>query len=626
MGLLEKSQRALAQESQRTEIPEKKGGLRERANALLRELGLSLHGRKKSLRERASFLLAQKIPITPSQEKTHKGLLARAKELLANILKQEDEKKNLSQQQLEKEDSSKEQESIELSLPPNPGDEVLEHVFNEETRGKEESASLDPSVQKAIEHFFERLAEAIRGKETHVLTHPQEKVASPFFDDHKTARLYEESYRQDIIRSASTPGVTYPTKDPIHLKEPYYIYPQNPPVEIKDPYRPMPLKLTYHPQDIAVRGTPDYSHLRTLQNAESLLREGRFDDALALLYRTLPLLVVEENREKLQRNIADIEAYLDKEKDRLSLAKSIGIASEAKNIEQRIEKASFQIANAPIEAQNIQIVAPGTPPSTVVSKETGSQSASSLLPMASELAQGGPSIASPARGLGILQEGESSNQIVGVSSPAAATQLAVERALSPETRAAELKEPSPTSAPHAIASGGGGGGAIATSDVPPDVAETNIAQQSQEGSSGEKVSAPPPLAPLAPSGEAYEPPFEEREEKKNEGEVQEIRGVLELKPPEEEDTPFLTLTYDFQKIPHEFTLSKDHQIFEYAYYKYKPMLLKAHKYLKRKQITKALNYYRVIREQQIPPEFRKMIDRNIQDITEYLQKYLMARQ
>lgn len=108
--------------------------------------------------------------------------------------------------------------------------------------------------------------------------------------------------------------------------------------------------------------------------------------------------------------------------------------------------------------------------------------------------------------------------------------------------------------------------------------------------------------------------------------VQEIRGVLELKTPDQEDTPFLTLTYDFTKIPHHYRLAKDHNIFEYAYYKYKHMLVKAHHFIKRKQITRALNYYRVIREQQIPDEFRRMIDRNIKDITEYLQKYLTARQ
>ncbi|MCB1147045.1 MAG: hypothetical protein KDK38_09610, partial [Leptospiraceae bacterium] len=113
---------------------------------------------------------------------------------------------------------------------------------------------------------------------------------------------------------------------------------------------------------------------------------------------------------------------------------------------------------------------------------------------------------------------------------------------------------------------------------------------------------------------------------KESGPVQEIRGVLELKPPDQEDTPFLTLTYDFTRIPHEFYLARDHNVFEYAYYKYKPMLTKAHKFIRRKQITRALNYYRVIREQQIPREFRRMIDQNISDITEYLQKYLMARQ
>ncbi|MCX7633980.1 MAG: hypothetical protein N2Z22_11680 [Turneriella sp.] len=161
--------------------------------------------------------------------------------------------------------------------------------------------------------------------------------------------------------------------------------------------------------------------------------------------------------------------------------------------------------------------------------------------------------------------------------------------------------------------------------------------------------APPP--PLNPEGTAAEEPAEgvmeqpqipelspsgapqsgmgggEGDESGKEPErVQEIRGVLELKTPDQEDTPFLTLTYDFTKIPHAYHLAKDNAIFEYAYYKYKPMLVKAHQFIKRKQITRALNYYRVIREQQIPPEFRRMIDRNIKDITEYLQKYLVTRQ
>jgi len=131
-----------------------------------------------------------------------------------------------------------------------------------------------------------------------------------------------------------------------------------------------------------------------------------------------------------------------------------------------------------------------------------------------------------------------------------------------------------------------------------------------------------PMAESMGAGEGDEGGGEEKEE---ENKVQEIRGVLELKTPDQEDTPFLTLTYDFTKIPHAYRLAKDNGIFEYAYYKYKPMLVKAHQFIKRKQITRALNYYRVIREQQIPSEFRHMVDRNIKDITEYLQKYLVTR-
>ena len=104
-----------------------------------------------------------------------------------------------------------------------------------------------------------------------------------------------------------------------------------------------------------------------------------------------------------------------------------------------------------------------------------------------------------------------------------------------------------------------------------------------------------------------------------------IHGVLELKPPEEDDAPFLTLTYDFSKIPDSFKLSKNYSIMEYGYYKYKPMLVKAQEFARRKMLKNALNYYRVVKSQNIPPELKGMINRNIKDITEFLEKYLMAK-
>lgn len=141
--------------------------------------------------------------------------------------------------------------------------------------------------------------------------------------------------------------------------------------------------------------------------------------------------------------------------------------------------------------------------------------------------------------------------------------------------------------------------------------------------------AVPPLDSLSATEAGEESEGEEREEEdegpREKGPEQTIHGILELKPPEEEDTPFLTLTYDFSKIPHAFELSKDYHSMEYAYYKYKPMLVKAQEFTRRKMLTNALNYYRIIKSQNIPSEFRRMINRNIRDITEYLEKYLMAR-
>jgi hypothetical protein len=64
---------------------------------------------------------------------------------------------------------------------------------------------------------------------------------------------------------------------------------------------------------------------------------------------------------------------------------------------------------------------------------------------------------------------------------------------------------------------------------------------------------------------------------------------------------------------------------EFVYYKYKPMLIKAQEFARRKMLKSALNYYRVIKSQNIPPEFRRMVNRNIQDITDYLEKFMMSR-
>ncbi len=119
---------------------------------------------------------------------------------------------------------------------------------------------------------------------------------------------------------------------------------------------------------------------------------------------------------------------------------------------------------------------------------------------------------------------------------------------------------------------------------------------------------------------------DEMSEKADDSEPEKIiHGVLELKPPEADDAPFLTLTYDFGKIPHAFRLSKNYSIMEYSYFKYKPMLMKAQEFARRKMLKNALNYYRVIKSQNIPPELRKMINRNIRDITEFMEKFLMAK-
>ncbi len=157
--------------------------------------------------------------------------------------------------------------------------------------------------------------------------------------------------------------------------------------------------------------------------------------------------------------------------------------------------------------------------------------------------------------------------------------------------------------------------------IPPDPMQADATEADDGAADGMPGGAPfsegvedaPEIPDLEPDEDEKKPP------------PQEIQGVLELRPPDEDDAPYLTLTYDFSKIPDSFKLSRDYHTMEYAYYKYKPMLIKAQQFTRRKMLKNALNYYRVIKSQNIPPEFKRMINRNIQDITEYLEKFLMRR-
>ena len=54
------------------------------------------------------------------------------------------------------------------------------------------------------------------------------------------------------------------------------------------------------------------------------------------------------------------------------------------------------------------------------------------------------------------------------------------------------------------------------------------------------------------------------------------------------------------------------------------MLEKANEYLQKRKVKDAINYYKVVMAQNIPPEFKTMIRTNINDLTEYLEKFLSA--
>ncbi len=100
------------------------------------------------------------------------------------------------------------------------------------------------------------------------------------------------------------------------------------------------------------------------------------------------------------------------------------------------------------------------------------------------------------------------------------------------------------------------------------------------------------------------------------------RKLLNTNRRKKKELPILKVSYDFTKLPDEVGLSREKNIIEYAFYKYKPMLEQANEFIKKRKVRDAINYYKVVMAQNIPPEFKAMIRKNLNDLTEYLGKYL----
>ena len=114
------------------------------------------------------------------------------------------------------------------------------------------------------------------------------------------------------------------------------------------------------------------------------------------------------------------------------------------------------------------------------------------------------------------------------------------------------------------------------------------------------------------------------EERKKREEESFYKNFVKTNKKKKRELPILKVSYDFSKLPEPDSLSKEKNILEYSFYKYRPMLAKAGILLKKRRVREAIDYYRVVLNQNIPPEFKMMIKKNINDLTEYLEKYLTA--
>lgn len=412
---------------------------------------------------------------------------------------------------------------------------------------------------------------------------------------------------------------------------------------------PGPFQLPYLAEDIAPAES-DLSHFtRNLKNAELFIAEGELQLTRIIYERLLKKIIDEEAQRKIRANLDALDnykkshdwgnfmplppwmnqryPYQDYKPPQLNISE---MPVEAKNITINLDKGFFEIAKAIFEQQKELIQTIGKEKKDDAAAEgkleeqeeakaeaAGEEDAGEADTSAdaderradSDRRKGAPDMrgdGAPDRRSGKDRRAEAAAEEEAAAG--AGDEGAAEEAPGKEPAAEKREENAP----------------------PPPLAADGQSAAPEEEPPADGVMEPPKIPEMSPDGQAMAgaegDEGGEGKEKEEENKVQEIRGVLELKTPDQEDTPFLTLTYDFTKIPHAYRLAKDNGIFEYAYYKYKPMLVKAHQFIKRKQITRALNYYRVIREQQIPNEFRHMVDRNIRDITEYLQKYLVTRQ
>ncbi len=118
--------------------------------------------------------------------------------------------------------------------------------------------------------------------------------------------------------------------------------------------------------------------------------------------------------------------------------------------------------------------------------------------------------------------------------------------------------------------------------------------------------------------------FNKDEEKKRQEEEKFYRNFVKTDRKLKKELPILKVNFDFSKLPEQMHLSREQNILEYSFYKYKPMLEKAGELIKKRRVREAIDYYKVVMSQNIPPEFKMMIRKNINDLTEYLEKYLSS--
>ncbi len=388
-----------------------------------------------------------------------------------------------------------------------------------------------------------------------------------------------------------------------------------------------PTKLTYTPNEIVSMSSPFAHQQRRLQSAERFFEGKDYNMAAKIYKRLLNRIPSKMIRDKLKINLSDIERMMEEQSNKDKASDPEGGKQQwdinpylSSQIMQYIAQSSIEVREAIFRSQQMEANIKEAPSKSKAQNESNRASLGFPVEQSgihqAENTQKKPDsqttertpVGTPISQTAGAKENISNTEIMDTPSNASTHEMAEKEVSTKEvTQLSSEKDSSQES--------------IKTGEEQSQKDANNPYGQKVRNSPIEAISKPDKESKTKESTKSIVGEDENNNLDSSKQTQPIVHGVFEIKPPEPEDSASLTLTYDFTKMPYHFHLAQDNQIVEYNYYKYKPMLEKAHKFVNTKQIAKALNYYKTINDQEIPHELKNMIKKNMEDINDFIKKY-----